>query len=138
MAPKPNDVFWYNMKVSESYRFKQIFYSYFIMLLSLLFLLGGLVGLSIWKGKMAKKLSEESVFQLILSYSFNLLMVLLTYTINVILGMTLDKLTGMERCQSKTTKTSSLLLKNVIAKVLNTTVVFFILYRINPKNPMAD
>jgi hypothetical protein len=65
-------------------------------------------------------------------------MVLLTYIINVILGMTLDKLTGMERCQSKTTKTSSLLLKNVIAKVLNTTVVFFILYRLNPTNPMAD
>ena len=57
VAPKPNDVFWYNMKVSESYRSAQTFYSYFIMLLSLLFLLGGLVGLSIWKTKMAKKMS---------------------------------------------------------------------------------
>ena len=54
MAPKPNDIFWYNMKVADSYRFKQTVYSYFIMLLSLLFLLGGLVALSIWKSEVAE------------------------------------------------------------------------------------
>ena len=43
----------------------------------------------------------------------------------------------MERCQSKTQKMSSLLLKNVIAKVLNTTVVYFILYQMNPSDPMS-
>ena len=58
LAPKPNDVFWYNMKVTDSYRIKQTIYSYFIMLLSLLFLLGGLIALSIWKAEMAEKLAK--------------------------------------------------------------------------------
>ena len=65
-------------------------------------------------------------------------MTALTYIINVILGISLDVLTEMERCQSKTAKMSSLLLKNVIAKFLNTTVVFFILYRMNPVDPLTS
>jgi hypothetical protein len=65
-------------------------------------------------------------------------MVQLTYIINVLLGLVLEKLTTMERCQSKTDKISSLLLKTVIARVLNTTVVFYILYRMKPTNPMAS
>ena len=138
MAPKPNDVFWYNMKVSDVYRKKQTFYSYIIMVLTLLFLLGGLIALNIWKTSVASSLPKQSHWQKFISFTFNLLMVLLTYTINVVLGMTLDKLTEMERCQSKTSKMSSLLLKNVIAKVLNTSVVFFILYRMNPTDPLAS
>ena len=49
MGPKPNDVFWYNMKVDDGYRWKRTFYSYLIMVMSLVFLLGGLIALSLWK-----------------------------------------------------------------------------------------
>ena len=65
-------------------------------------------------------------------------MALLTFIINVFVSMTLDTLTEMEKCQSKTAKMSSLLLKNVIAKVLNTTVVYFILYQLKPTDPLAS
>jgi hypothetical protein len=49
LAPKPNDIFWYNMKEDEDFRLKQTIYSYVIMLLALIFLLGGLIALNIWR-----------------------------------------------------------------------------------------
>ena len=64
-------------------------------------------------------------------------MALLTYTINVMLAVALERLTLIERCQSKTVKISSLLLKLSLAKVLNTTVVYFVLHLMNPIDPMA-
>lgn len=65
-------------------------------------------------------------------------MAFLTFIINVFVGVNLDTLTEMERCQSKTAKMTSLVLKNVIAKVLNTTVVYFILYQLKPTDPLAS
>ena len=81
------------MKVTENYRFRQTFYSYFIMALSLISLLGGLIVLSIWKEYVAKNLPQKSLRQRMISFSFNLLMVLLTYVINVTVGIVLDRLT---------------------------------------------
>ena len=95
MAPKPNDIFWYNMKISDSYRLKQTIYSYFIMLLSLLFLLGGLVALSLWKSEVAEKLDKDSLIYKLSSFLFTLSMAFLTFIINVFVGMTLDTLTNM-------------------------------------------
>ena len=107
------------------------------MLLSLLFLLGGLVALSIWKAEVAEQLGKETLIYKLTSFLFTLSMAFLTFIINVFVSMTLDTLTEMERCQSKTAKMSSLVLKNVIAKVLNTTVVYFILYQMKPTDPLA-
>lgn len=69
-----------------------------------------------------------------MSYAFNLTMIIVTNVVNWLLSEGLDVLTEMERHKSKTDRMSSLIIKNVIAKFLNTTVIYFILYQMNPTN----
>ena len=69
-----------------------------------------------------------------MSYAFNLTMIIVTNVVNWLLSEGLDVLTEMERHKSKTDRMSSLIIKNVIAKFLNTTVIYFILYLMNPTN----
>ena len=69
-----------------------------------------------------------------MSYAFNLTMIIVTNVVNWLLSEGLDVLTEMERNKSKTDRMSSLIIKNVIAKFLNTTVIYFILYQMNPTN----
>jgi hypothetical protein len=60
-APKPNDVFWPHMRISDSYRLKQMFYSYFIMFVSLILSLGAFIGLKIWRERLAANPFRKSL-----------------------------------------------------------------------------
>lgn len=126
------------MKISDSYRLKQMFYSYLIMAMSLMLSLGGFIGLKIWRERLEGNPSgQSSLHSRLISFLFNLLMVTLTNVINILLGMALEALTEMEKHQSQTARVSSLIFKNVIAKFLNTTVIYFIFHRMTPVDFMS-
>ena len=44
-SSKPNDIYWYNMKISDRERKKTIIYSYIVLFMTLVVALGGLLGL---------------------------------------------------------------------------------------------
>jgi hypothetical protein len=45
---QPTDVFWYNLKVSDAQRAKDIFYSYVILFMMLILSFAALMGLQFW------------------------------------------------------------------------------------------
>ena len=45
---QPTDIFWYNMKISDAQRSKDIFYSYCILFMLLVLSFAALVGLQFW------------------------------------------------------------------------------------------
>lgn len=69
---------------------------------------------------------------------FNLLMAIVTNIINTLLSAGIHMLTEMERPQSKTSKMGSLMIKNIIAKFLNTTVIYFIYHRMSHEPYMSN
>lgn len=119
------------MKVSDAYRLRNTFYSYFIMAMGLAFSLGGLIGLKLWREHLSLQNYKQSFNDKLLTFLFHVLMAGLTYVINVLLGLGLESLTEMEKHQSQTGRISSLILKNSIAKFLNTTVIYFIFHKMN-------
>ena len=44
-SSKPNDIYWYNMKISDRERKKNMIYSYIVLFMLLVIALGGLLGL---------------------------------------------------------------------------------------------
>jgi hypothetical protein len=45
---QPTDIFWYNMKISDAQRSKDIFYSYCILFMLLVLSFAALIGLQFW------------------------------------------------------------------------------------------
>lgn len=105
--------------------------------MSLMFSLAGFIGLKIWRERLEANPDGRSLHSKLISFFFNLLMVTLTNVLNILLGMALEALTEMEKHQSQTARVSSLIFKNVIAKFLNTTVIYFIFHKMTPVDFMS-
>lgn len=48
LANKPNDVFWYNMKITDEERSKNIRYSWAVLVMLLIISLASLIGIQLW------------------------------------------------------------------------------------------
>jgi hypothetical protein len=53
MANKPNDVHWYNMKITDQERAKATFYAWAVLVMLLTLSLASLIGIELWHRKEA-------------------------------------------------------------------------------------
>lgn len=97
----PSDIFWYNMKISDSQRSKNIFYSYAILFMLLLISLAALIGLSFWSVTLNQGAKGHSFIAKIKGYAITALMSILTNIINYILSYSISLLVVMERHKTK-------------------------------------
>lgn len=83
---QPTDIYWYNMKVSDSERHRNIFYSYCILFMMLILSFAALIGLQFWEVAEHAKHYENSLGDKLKSYLVTGSMAVLTNIINFILG----------------------------------------------------
>jgi len=107
------------------------------MFMALAFFLGTLILIKLSQDEAKHYIARLKVNKKVANFLFNILMICLTNVFNGVLDGNLEKLTDLEKHQSKTARVSSLIIKNVIAKFVNTTVIYFILFRLNPVNPIS-
>ncbi len=96
-APKPNDIYWKNMKVSDDYRRKQIRNSYLLALMILAFSFIIIYLLRYYESKFIST-NKKNIFQSL----FVLSMPVCTFIINYILDWALNLLNTSEKHQTKT------------------------------------
>lgn len=64
-------------------------------------------------------------------------MAIITNIINFILSYSIELLSHMEKHKTKSDRLSSLILKNVVTQTINTSIIYTILYLIEPSNPLG-
>lgn len=134
---QPEDIFWYNMKVTDYERTRNIFYSYCILFMLLVVSFGALLGLQFWQLAQAQNHVGTSTAAIIGSYLISGSMAVLTTIINQILAYTVEILADSEKHKTKSDRVGSLILKIVISQFLNTSIIYSILYLIKPANPLS-
>ncbi len=65
-------------------------------------------------------------------------MAILTNVINYILSYSTQLLSDIERHKTKTQRLNSLIIKTIASQTLNTLFIYYILYKINPGNPLSQ
>ena len=65
-------------------------------------------------------------------------MAILTNIINYILSYSTQLLSDIERHKTKTQRLNSLIVKTIASQTLNTLFIYYILYHINPINPLSQ
>lgn len=158
-ATNPEDVFWFNMRVTRSKRIKSILWSYFILLMVLGF---SFIGLAL-----LEKFQEDSVpddqdnadlfsqtfsslnpitlmtkpnaplSEVILGYFLTVMIPIATILINYLLGYFITELTISEKYQTRTDFLVSLVIKNVISQFINTAIIYFLIMKLYPDNEGA-
>ena len=134
---QPSDIFWYNMKISDSQRSKNVFYSYCILFMLLVISFALLMGLQFWEIAQSKVHVGTSLTAKLFSYAITGLMSVLTNVINYILSYSIEKLADMERHKTKSDRTGQLVIKIVITQTINTSIIYSILYLMKPINPLS-
>lgn len=92
---KPEDIYWYNMKVSDSERSKNIFYSCAILFMLLVLSFASLIGLQYWQSHTELPVNSEALVDKIKSNLFSVAMAILTNVINFILSYSIELLADM-------------------------------------------
>lgn len=134
---QPGDVYWYNMKISDSERRKNVFYSYAILFMMLILSFAALMGLQFWEISEHKTKYGDSLSDKLKSYLVTGSMAILTNIINFILGSSIEILSDMERHKTKSLRLTSLIIKMVISQFLNTAIIYSILFLMKPSNPLG-
>ena len=86
LANKPEDIYWYNMKVTDSERSKNIFYSYAILFMLLVLSFASLIGVQYWQSHTELPTNSEKMADKIKINLFSVAMAILTNVINFILS----------------------------------------------------
>lgn len=124
-ASNPNDIYWYNMKVSDQERRKNVIYSSIVLLMLLVVSFGALLGMEYLRTGQSNLLIVA-------------IMATLMNVINFFLSYSIDILSTLERHTTKTNRLRSLLIKNIITQTINTCFIYYILHLIQPiDNPLT-
>ena len=134
---KPEDIYWYNMKVSDSDRSRYIFYSSSILFMLLILSFGSLVGLQYWQSHTQLPVNSTKPLDKLKSSLFSMGMAILTNIINFILSYSIQLLADMQKHKTKSERLNSLIIKIIVTQTINTSFIYFILYLIAPKNPLG-
>ena len=100
-ASKPNDVYWYNMKISDSVRRKKILYSWGVLSMLLVLSFAALMLLQYWKLSAASAKVGYSLSARIKALALSGSMAILTTLINYILSTTMELLSFIEKHKTK-------------------------------------
>lgn len=65
-------------------------------------------------------------------------MAILTNVINFFLSYSIEILSDLEKHVTKTNRLRSLIIKTIITQTINTLFIYFILYHVNPRNPLDN
>lgn len=107
--------------------------------MSLVFTLGALIGLQVWQGKLSNQASQAIGFKkMIFSYGVTIMMAVLTNVVNYILSYAIEKLTNFERHQTKTDRLASLIVKTSITQFINTSIIYYIIFKIYNNAPLTN
>lgn len=134
---QPPDIYWYNMKVTDSERSMNIFYSYAILFMLLVLSFVGLIGLQFWQVAEENKQAGTSMTDKLKGYLVTGSMAILTNVINFVLSTSIELLSEMERHKTKSDKLSSLIFKTILTQTINTSIIYTILYLIKHTNPLS-
>jgi hypothetical protein len=134
-ANRPNDVYWFNMKVSDGERNKNIFYSWAVLDMLLILSLAALVGIEFWQTSLQK--ASGVLISPAVSYLLSGVQSLLIFIINQILYFTMNLLSDIERHKTRSDRYTSLAIKTIVTQTINTCFLYAILYAIQPVNPLG-
>lgn len=134
---QPEDIFWYNMKVTDANRSRNIFYSYCVLFMLLIISFAALMGLQFWQMAQSQIQVGSTTSDIVVSYLISGSMALLTTCINYILSYAVEILADSEKHKTKSDRMGSLILKIVISQFLNTSIIYSILYLIKPVEPLS-
>ena len=137
LTNKPEDIYWYNMKVSDSERRKYIFYSNAILFMLLVLSFASLIGLQYWQSHTELPVNSEALIDKIKSNLFSVAMAILTNVINFILSYSMELLADMEKHKTKSDRLTSLIFKIIVTQTINTAFIYYIIWLMNPSNPLG-
>lgn len=125
------------MKISDAQRKKDIFYSYCILFMMLVISFAMLMGLQFWEQARAKAKVVHTILAKLEGYGITALMSIITNIINIILSYSIEGLADMERHKTKSDRTGQLIIKIVITQTINTSIIYSILYMMQPLSPLS-
>ena len=125
------------MKISDAQRKKDIFYSYCILVMMLVISFAMLMGLQFWEQARAKAKVAHTLVAKLEGYGITALMSIITNIINIILSYSIEGLADMERHKTKSERTGQLIIKIVITQTINTSIIYSILYVMQPTSPLS-
>jgi hypothetical protein len=133
-AAQPEDVYWFNLKVSGDRRRKYIIYSWVVLTMVLILTFAALLGIRYWKQGMDNVDFNKGIKNQVGTILLTILMGTITTAINKTLFQIMRQLSFMEKHKNKIQRLQSLLSKTVVAQGLNTVFIHGIIYLINPSN----
>jgi hypothetical protein len=131
-AVEPEDIYWFNMKVTKGTRTKYMLYSWGVLIMVLALTFGALLGITFWKGEMNDVDTDQDLGAQASTMALLTLMSIITLAINKILYRIMKLLSFMERHKNKIRRLQSMLSKTVIAQTINTVFIHGIVYIIDP------
>lgn len=121
-APDPNDIIWGNLGATSSERFKKRLITFSITFLLLCCSFGAILGLKIAQYVLYTSNQIEAAGLRVIS----ILITLVISGINFALAMLIRKLTALEKHDSESSYFRSLMMKSVIARLVNTNLLVII------------
>jgi hypothetical protein len=100
-ASKPNDIFWYNLKIPDSERNSNILYSWGVLIMLLVLCFAALLGIQFWKMALNAKGFGQTFKAKVISLALSSFMSLITTIINIILSFSMDLLSHIEKHKTK-------------------------------------
>jgi hypothetical protein len=137
-APNPEDIYWFNLRVGDSTRFRYIMYSWGVLVMVLILTYALLQGINYLKKDISSVDLNQGVQNQIGTILLTLLMAGITALINKILYDIMKLLSFLEKHETKTQRMQSLLSKTVVAQGLNTVFLPGIVYLINPSQDILS
>ena len=137
LTNKPEDIYWYNMKVSDAERRRYYFYSYAILFMLLVLSFASLIGLQYWQIHTELPVNSKALIDKIKSNLFSVAMAILTNVINFILSYSIELLADMEKHKTKSDRLNSLIIKIIVTQTINTAFIYFIIWLRTPSSPLG-
>lgn len=121
-APDPNDIIWANLGATKADKFKRRLFTFSITFLLLACSFGAILGLKIAQYVLYTSNKIESTGLRVIS----ILITIVISGINFALAILIRKLTGSEKHDTESSYYRSLMLKSVIARLVNTNLLVII------------
>lgn len=137
LTNKPEDIYWYNMKVTDAERSKFRFYSNVVLFLLLVVSFASLIGLQYLQGHTELPVNSKALIDQIKSRLFSVAMAILTNVINFILSYSMEILADAEKYKTKSGRLSSLVIKIIVTQTINTAFIYYTLWLMSPSNPLG-
>jgi hypothetical protein len=131
MAAKPGDIYWYNMKISDAQRTKNVIYSYIVLAMILIITFASLLGIEFWRYSVYTSNSGGGTWILGL-------MGLISFLINSVLGWAIYLLSDLEKHKTKNDQLRHLIIKTILSQGINSVFLYYILDLFKPANPLSS